>query len=303
MRRYVLLTVAVVMSLLVAMPALAQYGTGWWGGMGGGMMGGRGYGYGMGGGMMGYPVAPDVPGKLPAPKTQEWTQKLREVLALERLSYEQYTADAEKYNAYMPYNMVIPQEMDHVRAIEQLFAAYGLPADGKPGPITETKTVTDAYALCVKMETDLIPRYEWLVKNAGDRESAGVLNEILLQTRYHLTMFDHALRMGGVMGPGTIRGRGMMWGGPGYYGTGPGMMGGRGYGYGRSYTGPGRSLEMKDAKAMMEDYINSTGNPNLRLGAVRDKGDFFEAEVVTKSGALADEIRINKRTGRMSSAY
>ena len=36
----------------------------------------------------------------------------------------QYTADAEKYNTYMPYHMVIPQEEDHVRAIERLFAAY-----------------------------------------------------------------------------------------------------------------------------------------------------------------------------------
>jgi hypothetical protein len=125
MKKRTLWIFTVLLSLLVAMPVMAQHG------MGGGMMGGSGSGYGMGGGMMGYPIAPDVPDKLPAPKSQEWTQKLRDVLALERLSYAQYAADAEKFNAYMPYHMVIPQEEDHVRAIERLFAAYGLPAEGR----------------------------------------------------------------------------------------------------------------------------------------------------------------------------
>jgi hypothetical protein len=41
-----------------------------------------------------------------------------------------------------------------------------------------------------------LPRYEWLVKNAGDRDSAEALNTMLLQSRWHLVMFEHALRMG-----------------------------------------------------------------------------------------------------------
>lgn len=310
MKKYLILTVAVLLSLLVGIPVMVQFGPGLqddyaWGqgpGMGGGMMEGRGYGRGMGPGMMGYNIAPDVPAKLPAPKNQEWVQKLREVLALERLSFAQYTADAEKYNTYMPYHMVIPQEEDHVRAIERLFAAYALPADGKPGPVTETKTLTEAYELCVKMERDLILRYEWLVKNAGDRDSAGILNNILLQTRHHLVMFEHALKMGGTMGPGMMRGGG--------YGTGMGtgmmgggMMGGRGYGYDQPYAAPGKPLEMKDAKAMMENYVKSTRNPNLKPGKIKDKGDAFEAEVVTKNNSLVDKVLINKQTGRMSSAY
>jgi mono/diheme cytochrome c family protein/rubrerythrin len=218
MKKYLILTV--ILSLLVAMPVVAQYGPGWRDDYGWGQ------GRGMGGGMMGYPIAPDVPDKLPVPKSREWAQKLREVLALERLSYAQYTADAEKFNAYMPYYMVIPQEEDHVRAFERLFAAYGMPAEGEPAAVLETKTITEAFELCVKMEQEQIPRYEWLVKNAVDRDSAGILNRILLQTRHHLVMFDHALRMGGGMGPG------MMQGGGYGYGMGPGMMGGRGYGYG-----------------------------------------------------------------------
>ena len=314
MKKIVLTTAAVLLSVLLVLPAAAQRG------MGGGMMG-YGQGYGMGGGMMGYPIAPDVPDKLPAPKSQEWLQKLRDVLALERLSYAQYTADAEKFNTWMPYHAVIPQEEDHVRAIERLFAAYGMPAEGKPAAVAEAKTITEALDLCAKMEQDLIPRYEWLVKNADDHDSAGILNSILLQTRHHLVMFDHALRMGGRMGPG------MMYGGGYGYGMGPGMTGGRGYGhgmggmmgygqgygmgagmtasrgYGRPYAEPGKPLEMKDAQARMEDYLKSTRNPNLKLGKIRDKGTAFEAEVLTKSNALVDRVLIDKRTGWMNSAY
>lgn len=320
MKKYLLMAVAMLLSLLVGMPVMVQCGPGFqddcaWGqgpGMGGGMKGGRGDGYGMGHGMMGYNISPDVPAKLPAPKSQEWVQKLREILALERLSFAQYTADAEKYNTYMPYHMVIPQEEDHVRAIERLFAAYTLPADGKPGPVTETKSVTEAFELCVKMERDLIPRYEWLVQNVADRDSAGILNNILLQTRHHLVMFEHALKMGGTMGPGMMRGggygsgmgSGMMGGGvmgSGQgSGMGPGMMG---PGYDAQSPPSGKPLDIKEAKAMMEDYLKSTRNPNLKPGKIKDKGDAFEAEVVTKSNALVDKILINKQTGRMSSAY
>jgi len=165
---------------------------------------------GMGPGMMGNQIAPAVPDKLPAPKSQEWLQKLQDVLALERLSYAQYTADVEKFNTYMPYMMVIPQEEDHIRAIDRLFSAYGLTGSAKQAAVVGTKTITEALELCVKMEKDLIPRYEWLVTNAGDSTSAGIINEILLQTRHHLVMFEHALRMGGSMGPGMMRGGGMM---------------------------------------------------------------------------------------------
>lgn len=317
MKKYIILTVAALLALLVGMPVMAQYGPGarddyGWGhgpGMGGGMMGGRGYGYRMGRGMMGYPIAPDVPDKLPVPKSQEWTQKLREVLALERLSYEQYTADAEKFNAYMPYMMVIPQEEDHVQAIERLFAAYELPADGKPAAVVETKTITEALDLCVKMEQDLIQRYEWLVKNAGDRGSAGMLNEILLQTRYHLVMFDHALRMGGRMGPGMMRGGGMMgygWG----YNMGPGMMS-RGYGmspgyggqWGPRYQGSSKALDKDKAKQEVETYLKSTRNPNLRVGKIEEKGKDYEVDIETKGGELADKLLVDKETGWMRSAY
>ena len=86
------------------------------GGYGYGMGHGYGYGYGMGPGMMGGYGGPgmmggdwlEVPDKLPAPQNAEWVQKLREILTLEKESLAQYEADQEKFNAYMPYMMVIP---------------------------------------------------------------------------------------------------------------------------------------------------------------------------------------------------
>lgn len=189
-----------------------------------------GYGYGMGRGMMGgYGMGMsawiDVPDKLPTPKNSQWVEKLREILVMERDSLAQYEADQEKFNAHMPYMMVIPQEEQHVQWIQQMFVAYGLAANGKTNPIAQTKTLTEAYELSVKMEKELLPRYEWLIKNAGDSQTSEILDTILIQSRYHLTMFEHALRVGHGYSFGMRRGSGAryaMW---------PGMMGGYGYGY------------------------------------------------------------------------
>jgi Rubrerythrin len=261
---------------------------------------GRG-GYGMGPGMMGGGV--DVPVKLPAPKNAEWVQKLKEILTLEKQSLAQYQADQEKFNAHMPYVMVIPQEENHIAWIGQLFEAYGLPADGKAEPVVQNKTLTEAYELGTKVESDLLPRYEELVKKAADRDTAQVLNTILLQSRWHLAMFQHALSMG--TGYGYSRGSGMMGG----YGSGmgPGMMGGYGSGMGRSYRRQsqptGKSIDAKEAEAIMNDYLKSTRNPNLKLGKVKDTGRAFEAEILMQKNDLVDRILIDKETGYIRSAY
>jgi hypothetical protein len=111
--------------------------------------------------------------------------------------------------------------------------------------------------------------------------------------------------MGGGWGPGYGMGPGMMgrgWG-PGY-GMGPGMMGpGYGYGYGPQYQQPQKPLDKSDAEAMVNNYLAATRNPNLKLGKIEDKGNAFEADIVTKDNALADKIFIDKNTGWMRSAY
>jgi len=97
---------------------------------------------------------------------------------------------------------------------------------------------------------------------------------------------------------------------------GPGMMGlgmmGRGWGMGPGYGQPpsspqtpggSKQMEEKDARALLENHLKATRNPNLKLGKIEDKGSVFEAEILTKDGSLVDRIAIDKRTGWMRSVY
>jgi hypothetical protein len=113
-------------------------------------------------------------------------------------------------------------------------------------------------------------------------------------------------------GPGWGGGGRMM----GYWGGGPGHCWDYDGGYGRraGTTGPGyesrrpyqqaqEPLNETDAKAMVDEYVNSTRNPNLKVGEIKEKGSSFEAEILTKDGSLVDKIAIDKNTGWMRSAY
>lgn len=118
------------------------------------------------------------------------------------------------------------------------------------------------------------------------------------------------------MGPG--RGYGIMGRG---YGMGSGMMGrgyGMGPGYGRGQGSMGRapeqgeigptsgrletSLKEDGARTAVENYLQATRNPNLKLGKITEQGDAFEAEIVTKDGSLVDKLLIEKSTGWMHPA-
>jgi hypothetical protein len=106
----------------------------------------------------------------------------------------------------------------------------------------------------------------------------------------------------GMMGRGYGMGPGMMGRG---YGMGPGMMGpqyGPGY-QGPQYQQPQEPMDENTAKGLLENYLQSTRNPNLMLGKIEDKGNSFEAEIQTKDGSLVDKIIVDKRTGWMRSAY
>ena len=98
------------------------------------------------------------------------------------------------------------QEENHIDLITKLFAAYELPSDVKVPKVKETKSLTEAYGIARKLEEELIPQYEWLIQIAKDNTTLQVLDAILLETRMHYTMFDHALRMG------WSKGRGMGYG-------------------------------------------------------------------------------------------
>ena len=119
---------------------------------------------------------------------------------------------------------------------------------------------------------------------------------------------DASAHMGyGPMGYGYGMGPGMMGGYSGYC-TGPGMMG-YGYGpqygsqYGPQYQQPQKPLNENQAKEMVENYLQATRNPNLKLGKIADRGYAFEVNIVTKEGSLVNKVLVDKNTGWMQSAY
>jgi len=120
---------------------------------------------------------------------------------------------------------------------------------------------------------------------------------IALVTGLTVYVIEASARMGGGHGMGT----GMMGRGSG---MGPGMMG-RGYGQQDEprYQQPQSPLGEKDARAILEDYLSSMRNPNLELGEIKDRGDAFEAEILTKDNSLVDRVLVDKNTGWMRSAY
>jgi hypothetical protein len=111
------------------------------------------------------------------------------------------------------------------------------------------------------------------------------------------TGWMHSAQRGPGRGPG--HGYGM---GPGMMGRGmgPGMMG---QGYGPQYQQERKPLTEKDVKTMVENYVQSTRNPNLKLGKIMEKDYYFEAEIVTKNDSLVDKILVDKQTGWIRSVY
>jgi hypothetical protein len=102
-------------------------------------------------------------------------------------------------------------------------------------------------------------------------------------------------------GPG--RGRGGSGMGPGMMGEGrmgPGMMG---QGYGHEYQREGKPLTEQDVRAKEENYLKATRNPNLKVGKITDKDQYFEVEIVTKDNSLVDKIIVDKQTGWTRSIY
>jgi len=60
----------------------------------------------------------------------------------------------------------------HIAWLNQLFSAYGLPAQGKTAPVTTVKTpdiLLKALKNGKKMEEELAGHYAWLLRQAGIR--------------------------------------------------------------------------------------------------------------------------------------
>lgn len=90
-------------------------------------------------------------------------------------------------------------------------------------------------------------------------------------------------------------------------GMGHGMMHHRGWCMGPQHGHPatrqGKIIPKGQAKTLLEHYLQSTKNPNLKLGNISEKETFYEAEILTKDGSLVDKIQVNKYTGWFRSAY
>ncbi len=93
---------------------------------------------------------------------------------------------------------------------------------------------------------------------------------------------------GGRMGPGRMMRGGM----------GPGQMG-PGYAPCRQSFGKatGEKLTKEKAETLVKRQLAMMGNPNLKLGTVKEEADRFTAEIVTKEDSLVDRLQIDKRTG------
>jgi hypothetical protein len=91
-------------------------------------------------------------------------------------------------------------------------------------------------------------------------------------------------------------------------GMGYGMMG-PGYGrhyddrHDRQYRDYGEIRSKKEAGQVVQRMLHRSRNPNLKVGDVEDKGDFFVADILTRDGSLVDKIEVDKESGRMRSAY
>jgi hypothetical protein len=86
--------------------------------------------------------------------------------------------------------------------------------------------------------------------------------------------------------------------GPGYGGY--GYMSGPGYGnycWGNNSGAYGETppLTEKDTEAILRNYIGT--NPNLKVGKIKDKGSFFEGEIVTKDNSLVAKLGVDKDSG------
>ena len=64
-----------------------------------------------------------------------------------------------------------------------------------------------------------------------------------------------------------------------------------------------RVMDPTKAIVEVENYLNSTRNPNLKMGKIEDKGNEYEVNIETKDGSLVNKILVNKDTGWLRSAY
>jgi hypothetical protein len=175
----------------------------------------------------------------------------------------------------------------------------------KPGKINEKKNVFEAEILT--KDGSLVDKI-WIEKDTG-----------WVNTRYNVGSGgrrgdrDMGYGMGGdwnfcpYCGSDISSGRYRHMG-PGMmghsYGMGRGMRHGMGYGGDTPYRRRDKPVDKTEAKQRVENYLEFMGNPNLKVGEIKETDTEFQAAIVTKKQKdLVNNIVIDKQTGQMRSDY
>lgn len=86
-------------------------------------------------------------------------------------------------------------------------------------------------------------------------------------------------------------------------GFGPGMIGPEAV-YGPMYYAPApKPISQEEALAMVNNYLASSKNPNLRAGKPVIEGDSYQVPVRTLDGSLVDIFVVDKFSGWIKSIY
>jgi hypothetical protein len=80
--------------------------------------------------------------------------------------------------------------------------------------------------------------------------------------------------------------------------------------WGSSLMGPGpgylssaEPLNRGQAKELLDRYIASSGNPNIKIGDIIETRDYFKVEILTKNDSLVDVLWVDKQTGWIKPTY
>jgi hypothetical protein len=73
--------------------------------------------------------------------------------------------------------------------------------------------------------------------------------------------------------------------------------------YKNKFPKPEEQITIDKAQSLVYNYINLLGMPGLRSGKIIDRGNEFEAEILTSDESLFDKIIIDKQSGKIKSQH
>jgi hypothetical protein len=77
--------------------------------------------------------------------------------------------------------------------------------------------------------------------------------------------------------------------------------GGAGGGYPSAQVERMQPMSKSKVRLLLEEY--AAANPNLKVGAIEEKGEIFQGRIETKDGSLVEKILVDKETGWMKRSY